>query len=182
MPLQSSYFQTCHYNFSYIQILQFYTSFTCLGTLSARIRVHIFRMDETIRVYLVVIDIHIVDCHIYLGEPCPSSHVLSCHIYRPSPQCNTSTTLYAISSLLHGITSLGSNPRPQTLVFRCSPAPSSSRRRRPSLARHQQAPATVPSRPPCEMSISAAGGGGALHPLHGRSRICRSSRCRDRSI
>ena len=31
----------------------------------------------TIRVYLVVIDIHIVDCHMYPGEPCPSSHVLS---------------------------------------------------------------------------------------------------------
>ena len=141
MPLQSSYSRTCHYNFSYIQILPFYTSFTCLGTLSVRIRVHIFRMDQTIRVYLVVIDIHIVDSYIS-GSFAPQ--VIYCHIYRPSPQCNTSTTLYAISSLLHAITSLGSDPRPQTLVFRCSLAPSSSRRRRPSLARHQQAPATVP--------------------------------------
>ena len=30
-----------------------------------------------IRVYLVVIDIRIVDCHMYPGEPCPQSLVLS---------------------------------------------------------------------------------------------------------
>jgi len=30
-----------------------------------------------IRVYLVVVDIRIVDCHMYPGEPCPPSHVLS---------------------------------------------------------------------------------------------------------
>ena len=45
-PLQFSYFEICHYNFSYIRILPFYTYFTCLGPLSACIHVHIFRMDE----------------------------------------------------------------------------------------------------------------------------------------
>ena len=30
-----------------------------------------------LRVYLVVVDIRIVDCHMYPGEPCPPSHVLS---------------------------------------------------------------------------------------------------------
>ena len=30
-----------------------------------------------VRVYFVVVDIRIVDCHMYPGEPCPPSHVLS---------------------------------------------------------------------------------------------------------
>ena len=46
MPLQFSYSEICHYNSSYIRILPFYTSFTCLGPLSDRICVRIFRMDE----------------------------------------------------------------------------------------------------------------------------------------
>ena len=39
--------------------------------------------------------------------------------------------LYTNPIILHGITSLGSNPRPQTLVFRCS------------RRRIQRAPATI---------------------------------------
>ena len=54
---------------------------------------------RNVRVYLVVVDIRIVDCHMYPGEPCPPSllapQVLYSHIYRPRPQCNTSTILYA---------------------------------------------------------------------------------------
>jgi hypothetical protein len=46
MPLQFSYFEICHYNFSYIRILPFYTYFMCLGPLSECIHVHIFRMHE----------------------------------------------------------------------------------------------------------------------------------------
>ena len=35
-------------------------------------------IDElVVIIYLVVIDIRIVDCHMYPGEPCPPSHVLS---------------------------------------------------------------------------------------------------------
>jgi len=46
MPLQFSYFETCHYNSSYIRTLPFYTSSTCLGPLSGRICVRIFCRDE----------------------------------------------------------------------------------------------------------------------------------------
>ena len=47
--------------------------------------------EDLIRVYLVVADIRIVDCHMYPGEPCPQ--VMYSHIYWPRPQCNTSASL-----------------------------------------------------------------------------------------
>ena len=35
-------------------------------------------IDElVVRIYLVVIDVRIVDYHMYPGEPCPPSHILS---------------------------------------------------------------------------------------------------------
>jgi len=37
---------------------------------------HMHREMKNIRVYLVVIDIRIVDCHMYPGEHCPPSLVL----------------------------------------------------------------------------------------------------------
>ena len=43
----------------------------------------------SIIVYLVVVDIRIVDCHMYPGG-CLTPQVMYSHIYRPSPQCNTS--------------------------------------------------------------------------------------------
>ena len=38
----------------------------------------------SIRVYLVLVNICIVDCHMYSGESCPQ--VMYSHIYRPRPQ------------------------------------------------------------------------------------------------
>ena len=35
------------------------------------------RLLGSIRVYLVVVEIHIVDCHMHPGEPCPQNLVLS---------------------------------------------------------------------------------------------------------
>ena len=84
---------------------------------------------NTIRVYLIVVDIRIVDCHMYPGEPCTPSHVL---LYIPAKASMQYIPLYTNPIILHGITSLGSNPRPQTLVFRCS------RRRRPSFSRRRR--------------------------------------------
>jgi len=51
------------------------------------LRYPMFACCVIIRVYLVVVDIRIVDFHMYLGEDC--LQVLYSYIYRPRPQCNT---------------------------------------------------------------------------------------------
>ena len=45
----------------------------------------------TIRIYLVIIDIRIVDCHMYPGEPCPPSLVL---LYIPAETLMQYNPLY----------------------------------------------------------------------------------------
>jgi len=135
----------------------------------------------SIIVYLVVVDICIVDCYMYPGEPCPPSHVL---LYIPAEASMQYIPLYTNPIILHGITSLGSNPRPQTLVFRCSrrqrPSFSCRRHSRPSQRASSVPPQRSASVPPGEMSISV--GGRALHFFPADPSICRCSRCRGRSI
>ena len=54
-----------------------------------------------VRVYLVVVDIRIADCHMYQGS---LAQVFVLNIYLPMPQCNIPTihSLYTILHLGHG--------------------------------------------------------------------------------
>ena len=118
----------------------------------------------------------------YPGESCPPSHVF---LYIPGEaSMQYIQPITPILFLLHGITSLGSNPRPQTLVFRCSrrqrPSFSCRRHSRPSQRASSVPPQRSASVPPGEMSISV--GGRALHFFPADPSICRCSRCRGRSI
>lgn len=116
-----------------------------------------------VRVYLVVVDIHIVDCHMYPGLPCTPSLVL---LYIPaevSMQYNQFIS-YTNSIFLYGITRLGSDPWPQTLILPLLLThPCSSR----ATGRPPRCAISAPSRrlrsaPPERFPMTSAGGSALL--------------------
>ena len=69
---------------------------------------------RNIRVYLVLVDIRIVNCRMYPGEPCPPSLVL---LYMPAEASMQYNPLYTNSITLHYIlpSYLSGNPKYEQL-------------------------------------------------------------------